>query len=194
MTASTTALIVVDVQNDFCEGGSMGVDGGAAVAANISELVAEQGGERYRYIVATRDWHIEPGDHWAPEGHEPDFVNTWPRHCEAETTGAAFHDHLTVDFDEIFSKGATSASFSGFEGFAGTGASPLAKWLRDNEIQQVDVVGIATDYCVKATALDAHANGFATRVLADYCAAVASETGVAALAELAEQGIEVVRA
>lgn len=197
-SAPRTALIVVDVQNDFCEGGSMGVDGGAAVAASITALINDDRTERYACVVATRDWHVDPGDHWAAEGDEPNFVTSWPRHCEAGTDGAGFHPDLQVQFDEVFSKGATAASFSGFEGHAdanagaGRGAEPLAEWLRSNDIEHVDVVGIATDYCVRATALDAHAAGFTTRVLGDYCAAVADETGAAALDELASTGITVV--
>ena len=185
----TRALIIVDVQNDFCEGGSMGVDGGAAVAASMRGLV-EAGG--YDHVVATRDWHRDPGDHWAAEGEAPNFETTWPVHCAAETQGAAFHDQLTVDFDEVFNKGEYAASYSGFDGAADSDATTLTDWLRSRSVDRVDVVGIATDYCVRATALDADAAGFHTRVLLDHCAGVAPETSATAQVELAAAGIEVV--
>jgi nicotinamidase/pyrazinamidase len=184
----TRALIIVDVQNDFCEGGSMGVDGGSAVAASMSDLVAAGG---YDHVVATRDWHRDPGDHWAPEGEAPNFATTWPVHCAAETEGAAFHEAMTVEPDEIFNKGEYAASYSGFDGVADSDGTALADWLTARSVDSVDVVGIATDYCVRATAVDAHAAGFGTRVLLDHCAGVAPETTAAAEAELAELGVEV---
>lgn len=185
----TRALIIVDVQNDFCEGGSMGVDGGAAVAASMIELVASGG---YDHVVATRDWHRDPGTHWAPEGEAPNFDTTWPVHCAAETEGAAFHSALTVSPDEIFNKGEYSASYSGFDGAADSDGTPLTDWLQSREVATVDVVGIATDYCVRATAIDARAAGFETRVLLDHCAGVAPETSEQARRDLAEAGITLV--
>ena len=131
-TASTRALIVVDVQNDFCEGGSMGVDGGAAVAASITALVADESSAgRWSHVVLTRDWHIDPGAHWAGEGEQPNFIDTWPEHCRAETPGAAFHSDLRVTADETFSKGHFDACYSGFEGIADTDQTPLQTWLQD---------------------------------------------------------------
>ena len=185
----TRALIIVDVQNDFCEGGSMGVDGGAAVAASMTDLVATGG---YDHVVATRDWHRDPGTHWAAEGEAPNFDTTWPVHCAAETPGAAFHDALTVETDEIFNKGEFAASYSGFDGAADSDGTPLADWLRSRNVVDVDVAGIATDYCVRATAIDAHAAGFQTRVLLEHCAGVAAETSEQATHELAEAGITLV--
>ena len=184
-----TALIIVDVQNDFCEGGSMGVDGGAALAESLTELVGLVGADRWDYVVATRDWHVDPGSHWAAEGEEPDFVDTWPVHCRAESHGAAFHDALTLEPDEIFSKGMTSASYSGFDGIAEDGGEPLADWLRARGVQSVDVAGIATDYCVRATALDAARAGFETTVLTDYCVGITPATTKSALAELRSGGV-----
>jgi nicotinamidase/pyrazinamidase len=176
-----TALIVVDVQNDFCEGGSLPVSGGAAVASAISELYGS-----YSHVVATRDYHVDPGAHFS---ETPDFVDTWPVHCRAGTPGASFHPSLDVaGIQAVFSKGAHAAAYSGFEGFSREGV-PLADWLRAHEVSEVDVVGIATDHCVRATALDAARNGFTTRVLLDYTAGVASPTVDRALTQLREAGV-----
>lgn len=176
-----TALIVVDVQNDFCEGGSLPVAGGAAVAAEISTLYGS-----YSHVVATRDYHIDPGSHFS---ETPDFVNTWPAHCRAGTPGASFHPALDVGgIQAVFSKGAHAAAYSGFEGSTPDGTS-LADWLRAHDVSEVDVVGIATDHCVRATALDAVENGFTTRVLLDLTASVAQSTVDTALIQLAEAGV-----
>jgi nicotinamidase/pyrazinamidase len=176
-----TALIVVDVQNDFCEGGSLAVAGGAEVAASVNALFAS-----YDHVVATRDYHINPGAHFSAT---PDFVDTWPAHCRAGTPGASFHPALDVaGIAAVFSKGAHAAAYSGFEGFAPDG-TPLADWLRARHVTAVDVVGIATDHCVRATALDAAAAGFTTRVLLDHTAAVARPTTDRALTEFAAAGV-----
>lgn len=188
------ALIVVDVQNDFCEGGSLAVAGGAAVASAISAHLAEHRSD-YAVVVATRDWHVDPGAHFADE---PDFSASWPAHCVAESEGAAFHPGLddAVDFrsiiDAVVSKGAYEAAYSGFEGRTDDGRA-LADLLRDAGVTGVDVVGIATDYCDRATALDAVREGFATRLLVPLTAGVAPDTTAAALAELAAAGVEVVQ-
>lgn len=188
------ALIIVDVQNDFCEGGSMGVDGGAAVASSITDYVgADRSGGRYDVVVATKDWHVDPGEHFAADGVDPNFETTWPRHCVAESVGAEFHESMTAPVDEVFLKGRTTASYTGFDGGASSDESRLlGEWLHSRGVEAVDVVGIATDYCVKATALDAHAGGFDTTVLVDHCAGVAAETTVLALQELAGAGISLI--
>ena len=180
-------LIVVDVQNDFCEGGSLPVTGGAAVAADITALLAGSASDTYDYTVASRDFHRDPGAHFSAE---PDFIDSWPAHCVIGTLGAEFHSALDrARFDAIFDKGQFAAAYSAFEGTdpAGTG---LAAWLRAHDVESVDVVGIATDHCVRATALDAAAAGFATRVLLDLTAAVAPATTSAALAALRSAGVE----
>lgn len=185
----TRALIIVDVQNDFCEGGSMGVDGGAAVAASMTSLV---GTGSYDHVLATRDWHLDPGDHWATEGEAPNFETTWPVHCAAGTEGAAFHPALTVEVQEIFDKGGYAAGYSGFDGAAASDGTSLTDWLRSRSVETVDVAGIATDHCVRATAIDAHQAGFATRVLLGHCVGVTRETSEAAESELADLGIDLV--
>jgi nicotinamidase/pyrazinamidase len=178
-----TALIVVDVQNDFCEGGSLAVAGGAAVAAAITALIHEGS---YTQVVATRDYHLDPGAHFSAE---PNFVDTWPPHCRVGTPGASFHPELDVaGVAAVFSKGLHSAAYSGFEGVTSDG-STLADWLRGRSVSAVDVVGIATDHCVRATALDAAAAGFTTTVLLDLTAGVARPTVEAAVAQLAEAGV-----
>ncbi|MBM7368599.1 isochorismatase family protein [Gordonia hydrophobica] len=178
------ALVVVDVQNDFCEGGALAVAGGSAVASAINALTDD-----YPVVVATRDYHIDPGAHFSDQ---PDFVDSWPPHCRVGTPGADFHPDLSMTpMQEIFSKGAYTAAYSGFEGTTADGTG-LADWLAAREVTDVDVVGIATDHCVRATAIDAATARFATRVLLDYTAAVAETTTATALAGLREAGVEVV--
>jgi nicotinamidase/pyrazinamidase len=180
------ALLIVDVQNDFCEGGSLAVDGGSAVARAISGHLAEA--PRYGHVVATKDHHIDPGSHFSDQ---PDFLSSWPRHCVAGSAGADFHPDLdTAAIEAVFRKGEYAAAYSGFEGFAG--GVGLADWLRAPGVDAVDIVGIATDYCVRATALDAAAEGFTTRVLTHLIAGVAPETSAAALDELRTHGVELV--
>ena len=178
-----TALIVVDVQNDFCEGGSLGLPGGAAAAAAISKQAAEGG---YSHVVATRDNHIDPGDHFSDT---PDFKDSWPVHCVAGTPGASFHPALdVVPIGEVFSKGEYSAAYSGFEGSARDGKS-LEAWLREHDVTDVDVVGIATDFCVRATALDAARAGFGVRVLLDLTVGGSQPTVDATLKDFDEAGV-----
>lgn len=180
------ALIVVDVQNDFCEGGSLAVAGGAAVAAAISAHVA---GSEYDQVVATRDYHTDPGAHFSDH---PDFVHSWPAHCVRGTVGASFHPELDVaPLAAVFSKGAHAAAYSGFQGATPDGTS-LADWLSTRDIDQVDVVGIATDHCVRATALDAAGAGLRTVVLLDLTAGVARSTVDEALVALDEAGVTLI--
>lgn len=180
------ALIVVDVQNDFCEGGSLAVTGGSAVARAITAVLAGEHG--YDHIVATKDFHIDPGEHFSDA---PDYRVSWPRHCVAETPGAAFHPDLDASAVEaVFKKGQHSAAYSGFEGYDDSGTT-LADWLRQRDVTAVDVVGIATDYCVAATAADAVRAGLATRVLTDLTVGVAPESTATAIDELRSAGVEV---
>ncbi|MCP2334942.1 isochorismatase family protein [Actinomadura rupiterrae] len=179
------ALVIVDVQNDFCEGGSLAVSGGADVAAAISAYVAEHGDE-YAHTVATRDFHLDPGDHFSDE---PDFVDSWPPHCVIGTSGADFHEALALaPIETVFSKGRETAAYSGFEG-VNDDAVPLGSWLRERGVTEVDVVGIATDHCVRATALDAVREGLGARVLLGLTAGVAKDTTDRAVAELRAAGV-----
>ncbi|MGY1435977.1 isochorismatase family protein [Streptomyces reniochalinae] len=184
------ALIVVDVQNDFCEGGSLAVTGGADVAAAITDLIGDASAG-YRHVVATRDTHIDPGDHFSDT---PDFVHSWPPHCVAGTEGVGFHPNFTPavasgSIEAVFDKGAYTAAYSGFEGADENGLS-LAAWLRERNVAEVDIVGIATDHCVRETALDAAGEGFRTQVLLDLTAGVSEETVQRALEELRDAGVE----
>jgi nicotinamidase/pyrazinamidase len=180
------ALIVVDVQNDFCEGGSLAVPGGAYVARSISERLTG-GGDAYDHVVATQDYHVDPGDHFSGR---PDFVHTWPPHCVAGTPGAEFHPDLdTARVEAVFRKGAHAAAYSGFEGAEKSGMS-LADWLRAHDVTEVDIVGIATDHCVRATAVDAAKGGFVPRVLLGLTAGVAPDTTARALTEMRDAGAE----
>lgn len=180
-------LIIVDVQNDFCEGGSLAVAGGSEVARKITELLA--GDHGYDHVVATKDYHIDPGDHFADE---PDYSASWPPHCVVSTSGPEFHPQFDAGAVEaVFKKGHYSAAYSGFEGTDEAG-TPLADWLRQREVDEVDVVGIATDYCVQATAADAAEAGFATRVLRDLTAGVAPESTERAVEKLRAAGVGVI--
>lgn len=189
----TRGLILVDVQNDFCEGGSLAVQGGAQVAAEISRYVQARAGD-YTAVVATADWHEDPGAHFSAD---PDYVDTWPPHCRIGSDGALFHpgvEPAMQHVDAVFRKGVHAAAYSGFEGTTSLGERrvDLAAWLREQGIDAVDVCGIATDHCVRATALDAVDNGFSTTVLLDLTAGVAAETTASALAQLAAAGAELV--
>ncbi|WP_433793611.1 isochorismatase family protein [Actinoplanes sp. CA-252034] len=180
------ALIIVDVQNDFCEGGSLPVTGGAAVAKGIS-LVLDKAGARWDHVVATKDYHVDPGAHFSDH---PDFVDTWPAHCVAGSTGSDFHPELvTGRIEAIFHKGAHQAAYSGFEGATEEGET-LTGWLRGRGVTEVEVVGIATDHCVRATALDAAKEGFATTVLLELTAGVARATTDAAIEQFHAASIE----
>lgn len=180
------ALIVVDIQNDFCEGGSLGVEGGAEVAGRVGELLGSE--HDYDFVVATKDHHIDPGSHWSDE---PDFKHSWPVHCEVGTEGEEFHPDLQPrPFDAIFLKGRHEAAYSGFQGADEAGTS-LAEWLHERKVTAVDVCGIATDYCVRATALDAITSGFEVTLLPGLSAGVAPETTEAALTEMFQAGVNV---
>jgi nicotinamidase/pyrazinamidase len=181
------ALIVVDVQKDFCEGGSLAVTGGAGVARAISAHLAD--GADYRHVVATQDFHIDPGDHFSDH---PDYISSWPPHCRAGSAGAEFHPDLDSGrFEAVFRKGAYDAGYSGFTG-VDTSGTPLADWLRQRDVDQVDVVGIATDHCVRRTAEDAVKEGLSTRVLVDLTAGVGKESTAAAFEALRAAGVTIV--
>lgn len=181
----TRAVIVVDVQNDFCEGGSLAVAGGSDVAAAISARLAEGG---YDHAVATRDRHIDPGPHFA---EQPDFVDSWPPHCVVGTPGAEFHPALDQDrIDAVFDKGEHAPAYSGFEGRCD--GEPLAAWLRSRGVSKVEIIGIATDHCVRATALDSVREGFETTVRLDLTAGVSEDTTRAALDQFRVAGVDLV--
>ncbi len=210
------ALIVVDVQQDFCPGGSLAVDNGDVVASKIYEFIQEHNDE-YMTIVATKDWHpyaprsemdspFPYGDSFPHFSATPDFVDTWPVHCVERTTGAEFHPNLRavendydppeegfIPFDVIFYKGQKEAAYSGFEGFSDKHSpnETLDEFLKSLGVGHVDIVGIATEKCVDATAKDAQALGYDTTVLADLCASLSPETGAESLKEMLDAGIHV---
>lgn len=187
------ALIVVDVQNDFCEGGSLAVKGGADVAHEIGVMLhhwslKDPKAPPYDVAVATRDHHVDPGDHFSDD---PDFEHSWPPHCVVGTDGEAFHPNLDPQpFDAVFLKGEHAAAYSGFEGRTNDG-DDLARWLKKHDVTHVDVCGIATDYCVRATALDAVRNGFDTTVLTSMCAGVAPGSSADAVTEMRDAGVHI---
>lgn len=205
------ALIIVDVQNDFCEGGSLAVAGGAELAGAISEYVDAHHGQ-FDHILATQDWHVDPGGHFSDD---PDFVDSWPRHCVAGTRGAELHPDLDPEYIQAyFRKGQFTAAYSGFEGLLAPddavptgdrkpGAMPLSgdaagaadvagsfsssdsapgedaigldDWLQSHDVEDLVVVGIATDHCVKATALDGVQAGYSVTVLRDLTVGIAED-------------------
>lgn len=184
--------MVVDVQNDFCEGGSLAVPGGAATAAAITHWIDTNSGD-YQLIVATRDYHVEPGRHFAAAGEQPDFRETWPVHCVAGTHGAGFHPALGLPSSaEIVSKGAYAAAYSGFEATDEDGTS-LEALMQSEQVEQIDVCGLATSFCDRATALDSARLGYRTRLLLDLCADVTGTDTELTLAELSRAGVQVVR-
>lgn len=193
ITTTKTALIVVDVQNDFISG-SLPVPDGEMVAAKIGQLMVSQHGREYDAIVTTQDWHLDPGDHFSSD---PDFKNTWPVHCKVDTKGAELHWAVKdVPVDARFYKGQLAAAYSGFEGITQNPSdaySPegLGPWLINHGVTDVDVVGIATDFCVKATALDAQKLGFKTQVLLPYTAAVSPDGLATAIEDFKEAGVSV---
>ena len=181
------ALVIVDVQNDFCEGGPVPVRGGAHVASAINDYLGGKPG--YDHVVATADCHVDPGDHFSDH---PDFSSSWPPHCVAGSAGADFHPDLdTGPIENVFRKGESAAAYSGFEGVDEDG-TPLLEWLRRRGVDQVDIVGIATDHCVRRTAEDAARAGLTTRVLVDLTAAVAADSAATALEEMRAAGVELV--
>jgi nicotinamidase/pyrazinamidase len=185
----TRALFIIDVQNDFTEGGALGVDGGAAVAAGVTEFLGRHRAE-YDIVVASRDWHSgddDNGGHFATDA-EPDFVDTWPAHCVAGTPGAEYHPALdTSGIDVHIRKGQGVPAYSIFEGTDDAGAS-ISDVLASHGVTDVDVVGLATDHCVRASALEALEHGQHVRVFTDLVAGVAPEPSEAALAELGHAG------
>lgn len=206
------ALIIVDIQEDFCEGGALAVTGGAQTAALITEYI-NQCGQKFDVIATTRDWHIDPGPHF---DDNPDFEETWPIHCVAGTSGAELHENLDAELvDAEFLKGQYNDGYSGFDGVLGEpdlirnqegmagpygataaaaaatddGSTTLDGWLRDHDIENITVVGIATDHCVRATALDAADAGYEVKVVTNLTVGV-SETGTDdAFEEMEDAGV-----
>lgn len=195
------ALIIVDVQNDFCEGGALAIEGGNAVAQKIAEDLLPHHQE-YAAVAATFDWHIDPGSHWSPK---PNYEYTWPVHCEAGSVGAGYHSDtygalrkMIAERDsslpptyDAFYKGEYSDGYSGFQGVSPSGVG-LEAYLRMWEIDTVDIVGLAFDHCVRATALDARWAGFSVNVLLDYTQAVSAERGWEVAQDLVRHGHGVV--
>jgi nicotinamidase/pyrazinamidase len=188
----TRALFIIDVQNDFTEGGALGVEGGAAVAAGITRYLAEHP-DRYDQVFASRDWHDadnDNGGHFATTA-APDFVTTWPAHCVVGTTGAEYHPALDTSAVTVgVRKGQGRPAYSIFEGVTDDG-EPLPQKLNELGVDEVDVVGIATDYCVLASALDAVGAGRTVRVFDDLVAGVAPASSALALERLAAAGVRV---
>ncbi|ORB73581.1 nicotinamidase [Mycobacterium scrofulaceum] len=181
------ALIIVDVQNDFCEGGSLPVPGGAAVARAVNDYLTGEPG--YRHVVATQDFHIQPGDHFSDR---PDYSSSWPPHCVAGSPGADFRPELDTNrIEAVFRKGAYAAAYSGFEG-VDQDRTPLLEWLQRRGVDEVDVVGVATEHCVRRTAEDAARAGLSTRVLVGLTAALGPDSAADALAAMRSAGVELV--
>ncbi|WP_423918586.1 isochorismatase family protein [Frigoribacterium sp. 2-23] len=187
----TRALFVVDVQNDFTEGGALGVTGGAAVAEGVTAYLRSNP-DLYDIVIASRDWHHGDDDNGGHFAAEPDYVDSWPVHCVGGQPGAEYHPALDTSFVDVHvKKGRGEPAYSLFEGTTDDG-STVAEVLRQRGVTDVDVVGLATDHCVRASALDAVADGRAVRVIDDLVAGVAAESSAAALAELRAAGVRLV--
>lgn len=190
----TKALFIVDVQNDFTEGGALAVTGGDAVATGISAFLSAHAAD-YSVILASRDWHdanSDNGGHFA--SGDPDFINTWPVHCVADTAGAEYDPGLDTSAVTVhIKKGQGQPAYSVFEGTTDDGRS-VSDVLADADVTDVDVVGLATDYCVNASAQDALESGLHVRVLTDLIAGVQAESTASALEQLAQSGAELVTA
>lgn len=187
------ALLVIDVQNDFCEGGALACQGGASVAAKISSFIRENS-SRYELVVASRDWHT-PNDsndgHFPAEGNLPDYISTWPLHCIQGTEGAEYHPNLDTNLIDVhIKKGQSSNGYSIFDGVTEEGES-FAEVLRSHSISELEVVGIATDYCVRASALDSVKQGFKVRVISSLTAGVSEASTERAIAEMLDAGVDV---
>ena len=183
-------LLIVDVQVDFCEGGALAVTGGAGVAADVSAFLASAHDD-YAVVVASRDWHDPDSSndgHIALPPASPDYVTTWPIHCIASTPGATYHPALALDFvTHHVKKGMGTNGYSAFEGAVDSGTD-LTALLRSAAVDALDVVGIATDHCVRASGLDARRDGFEVTVLTDLIAGVSADASARALAELSSAG------
>lgn len=185
------ALFIIDVQNDFTEGGALGVEGGAAVAAGVTGLLAQHP-DRYQHVFASRDWHDADNDNGGHFSDDPDFVDTWPPHCVAGTAGAEYHpDFDTSAVTVHVRKGQGVPAYSIFEGITDDGRT-VGEMLTELGVLDIDVVGIATDHCVRASALDAIEHGRRVRVLTGLIAGVGEESSAAALAELGHAGAQIV--
>jgi nicotinamidase/pyrazinamidase len=184
----TRAIIVVDPQPDFFEGGALPVAGATRTAERIADFLRDHA-DVFTLKVVTQDWHVDPGDHWSSD---PDFETTWPVHCAADSNGAAIHASLvTLPWDVVIRKGQHEGAYSGFEGSSDDGSS-LFEVLTSAGITSVSVVGFATDHCVKATALDARALGFDVTVVLDLCAGVAAESTNDAIATMHGAGVSMI--
>jgi len=179
------AVIVVDPQPDFFEGGPLPVSGATETVQNIAQYLRDRGND-FDLRIVTQDWHVDPGGHWSDE---PDYVTSWPVHCAADTGGAQIHASLADEkWDAVIRKGLHEGAYSGFEGASDDG-STLAELLARNDVRYVTVVGFATDHCVKATALDARALGFDVNVALDLCAGVDPVSTRLAIAAMSEAGV-----
>jgi nicotinamidase/pyrazinamidase len=187
----TKALLIIDVQNDFTEGGALAIAGGDAVASGISDFLAAHADD-YDVVAASRDWHDAEGDNGGHFADTPDFVDTWPVHCVAGTSGAEYDELFATDaVSHHVHKGQGRPAYSMFEGVTQDG-STVAEVLSARGVLTADVVGLATDHCVRASVLDAIAHGVRIRVLTDLVAGVGSESSERALAEMAHAGAELI--
>lgn len=188
------ALLVVDVQRDFVEGGSLAVDGGLRVAKFTHELIRNNRKD-YKKIVATKDWHNRVGTNNFHFSNTPDFVDTWPAHCIAGSTGAEFAGRLDgLMFDDVFHKGWNVPAYSGFQGISvRNNTTSLHAYLSAYGLIELDVCGIASTHCVLATVKDALDKGYIVRVLSDLTVGVGGpEANERALKEMEALGATIV--
>lgn len=189
MTTPVKALLLVDIQPTFCEGGALAVPGGNQVAADVADFVRAHRDD-YALVVTTQDWHIDPGSHFS---EDPDFVDTWPPHGVAGTLEAELHPSIAalvaeglVDYS--VKKGQYSAAYSGFEGITEDGQE-LLSLLKAAGVTSVDIVGIAESHCVLESALSALENRIETRVFTDLTVPVSPELGEIAREKMFQAGV-----
>ena len=184
------AILIVDVQKDFTEGGALGANGGGALAKKITEHLSAHGNE-YELVIASRDWHDPQNDNGGHFSEQPDYVNNWPPHCVSGTPGAEYHSGLDTNLiDEHIRKGQGKPAYSAFEGATEAGRT-VPELLAEKKINELVVVGIATDYCVRASALDAVAAGLKVTLLPQMCVGIDPAGSIRAIREMSDAGVEV---
>jgi nicotinamidase/pyrazinamidase len=188
------ALLVVDLQNDFVEGGALPVPGGTQVVAHVARHVRHFRSE-YTFVVATRDLHEDPPDHFS---EKPDYINTWPPHGVKGTTGAVLCTPISNLVREkiiqvVVDKGRHAAAVSAFEAVDPRGHL-LVDVLREQRIDHIDICGLITEYCIRASALDARKHEFQVRILVNLCGAASPEAAQRAFEDMKAAGCQLMAA
>ncbi|MEI8082174.1 MAG: isochorismatase family protein [Actinomycetes bacterium] len=194
-TTTRRALIVVDIQRDFCEGGALPVAGGQAIAERIADYVRDHH-DNFDLVITTRDWHEgdnDNGGHFAKPGTEPNYRTSWPVHCVQNTEGAQYEPAIAAISDLIDAeilKGQGEPGYSGFSGASKDGQT-LDQLLADANITEAQVVGLVTGLCVRATAIDARQHGYRSVVLLDLCQGISDAAAFAGIQKMLDADVVV---